>query len=304
MLRRRQINASPEGRGRRLPTFLADFGSRLADLVRPVADVVRWPFERFFWTVEERLLWPLQERVAGWGLSGGWRRPSRTTGAAALAAGGVAAILLAVLSLPGSEDAPDRVAEPARVAIAPPPARLPADRPAKRELRGPAPDFGVAGGVSVGEEGSDGGDGEEAGASTAPGTGAGGEAEAGGGEAAAGASSLRKPVPAGPAAMKVARRFSKAFLSYEIGRDREAATEVFETTAAPRLAEALSGRPPRLPANGKVPKAKVVNLVPGPRAGKAYTVSVSLLRVGLTSELRLEMRKQGKANWLVTDVRG
>jgi hypothetical protein len=104
--------------------------------------------------------------------------------------------------------------------------------------------------------------------------------------------------------MKVARRFSKAFLSYEIGRDREAATEVFDATATPRLAEALSDRPPRLPANGRVPKARVVNLVPGPRAGRAYTVSVSLLRVGLTSELRLEMRKQGKAAWLVTDVRG
>ena len=47
----------------------------------------------------------------------------------------------------------------------------------------------------------------------------------------------------------------------------------------------------------------MVNLVPGPRAGKAYTVSVSLLRVGLTSELRLELNKK-QGNWLVTDVRG
>jgi hypothetical protein len=74
-------------------------------------------------------------------------------------------------------------------------------------------------------------------------------------------------------------------------------------TATPELASALGERPPRQPGETAVPRARVVNLVPGPRAGKAYTVSVSLLRVGLTSELRLELnRKQGQ--WLVTDVRG
>jgi hypothetical protein len=52
-----------------------------------------------------------------------------------------------------------------------------------------------------------------------------------------------------------------------------------------------------------VPKAHVVNLVPGPRAGKAYTVSVSLLRLGLTTELRLELSKKS-GSWVVTDVRG
>lgn len=299
MLRRRQINAGPEGRGRRVLTLLADSGSRLAD-------VVRWPFERAWWAVEERLLWPLRERAAGLGAPDEWRRPGRSTGIAALAAGGVATILLAVVLLPGGGSAPDRVAEPARVAIAPPPARPPAERPARRELRGPAPDFGVAGGVSVDEGAGGGGSGTGgagAGASSAPGGDTGASGEAGGEDAAAGTSSLRKPVSAGPAAMKVAGRFSKAFLSYEIGRDREAATEVFAATATPRLAEALSDRPPRLPENGKVPKAKVVNLVPGPRAGKAYTVSVSLLRVGLTSELRLEMKKQ-KGQWLVTGIRG
>ena len=78
---------------------------------------------------------------------------------------------------------------------------------------------------------------------------------------------------------------------------------VFGETATPQLATALAERPPRLPADAKVPKARVVNLVPGPRAGKAYTVSVSLLRVGVTTELRLELgKKQG--SWAVTDVRG
>ena len=71
-----------------------------------------------------------------------------------------------------------------------------------------------------------------------------------------------------------------------------------------QLAKALGERPPRLPANGKVPKARVVNLVPGPRAGKAYTVSVSLLRVGVTSELRLELEEEKDGGWRVTNVLG
>ena len=103
--------------------------------------------------------------------------------------------------------------------------------------------------------------------------------------------------------MKVARRFSEAFVFYEIGQRPARAKAVFGETATAELATALGERPPRLPADAKVPKARVVNLVPGPRAGKAYTVSVSLLRVGLTSELRLELSKKN-GSWLITDVRG
>jgi hypothetical protein len=122
-------------------------------------------------------------------------------------------------------------------------------------------------------------------------------------EAAAASSSSAAPVPAGPAAMKIARRFSDAFVFYEVGEHPARAKAVFGETAAPQLATALSERPPRLPQDAKVPKARVVNLVAGPRHGKAYTVSVSLLRVGLTSELRLEMEKSD-GEWLVTVVRG
>ena len=103
--------------------------------------------------------------------------------------------------------------------------------------------------------------------------------------------------------MKVARRFSRAFVFYEVGEKPARAEAVFGETATPQLAEALAERPPRQPADAEVPKARVLNLVPGPRAGKAYTVSVSLLRVGLTSELRLELNKK-QGQWLVTDVRG
>ena len=121
--------------------------------------------------------------------------------------------------------------------------------------------------------------------------------------AASATTSSKKPVPAGPEAMKVARRFSEAFVFYEIGEQEARAKTVFGETASPQLATALADRPPRLPEDAEVPKARVVNLVPGPSAGKAYTVSVSLLRVGLTSELRLEMRNKN-GEWTITDVRG
>jgi hypothetical protein len=169
-------------------------------------------------------------------------------------------------------------------------------------LRGAPPNFSVGKGVGVSKSSGD-GTGDEAGAESpdeaVTASGAPAQSE---GEAAATTSS-KKPVPAGPAAMKVARRFSEAFVFYEVGERPARAKTVFGETATPRLAEALGERPPRQPEQGKVPKARVVNLVPGPRAGKAYTVSASLLRIGLTSELRLELSKK-KGQWVVTDVRG
>lgn len=258
-----------------------------------VLDIVRWPFERATWAVERRLLWPARERFAG-------RSPSaRNVGAAGLAGIAGAAILAGVLLLPSNGDGPSKqAAAPTRVAIATPEPKAAA--PSGRELQGVAPSFEVEGG----------GDGN-GGAPAAEGStelDAEGESEtladdAAADEGAAAASSSKKPVPAGPAAMKVARRFSEAFVFYEIGERRARAKTVFGETATPQLAEALKERPPRQPADATVPKARVLNMVPGPRAGKAYTVSVSLLRVGLTSELRLELNKKN-GSWFVTDVRG
>jgi hypothetical protein len=281
MLRRRQINGNPKERSMR---FLLG-----------AADVVRWPFERLAWAVERGVLWPIRERVAG-------RTPSgHRAGAAALAAIVVAAVLAGVLLLPGQgTQAPQQAAAPTRVAIATPDSAQPAEEPQGPVLRGAKPKFDVAGGVGVSGAASD-----DAGATaSAPAAGE-ADAESAGSpaEEAAATTSSKKPVPAGPAAMKVARRFSEAFVFYEIGERPARAKTVFAETATPELASALGERPPRLPADVKVPKARVLNIVPGPRAGKAYTVSVSMLRVGLTSELRLELNRQ-KGNWLVTDVRG
>jgi hypothetical protein len=262
--------------------------------VSGVADVVRWPFERAAWAIERRLLWPLRERIAG-------RSPAgRGVGAAALAGIAGAAILAGVLLLPGSGKEPrEQVAAPTRVAIATPEPE-PA-RPSGRELQGVAPSFEVdeAGGIAARAGAADSETDDEA----TSGKPLAGEAANASEEGGAASSSSRKPVPAGPAAMKVARRFSEAFVFYEIGERQVRAKTVFGETATPQLATALDERPPRQPADATVPKARVLNLVPGPRAGKAYTVSVSLLRVGLTSELRLELNKKNGA-WLVTDVRG
>jgi len=279
MLRRRQINADPRG--------------RLARFLSSIADVLRWPFERLLWTLERRVLWPLRERVAGWEPAG------RAAGAGALALVAAAALLVGVLALSGGEPQAEQAAAP--VAITLPDADPEPEQPG-RVLQGVPPSFDVGEGVGVAGGSSEPSDEASGSVPSTPGEEAGivpSEDES----AAVISSAGKKPVPAGPAAMKVARRFSEAFLSYEVGKRRARAKTVFEETATPKLAEALAERPPRLPQGGEVPKARVVNLVPGPRAGKAYTVSVSLLRVGLTTELRLELRRR-QAAWLVTDVRG
>jgi hypothetical protein len=280
MLRRRHINANTSGRSVRL--------------LLGIADLARWPFERFAWLLERRLVWPLRERSAGWGPS------NRAAGAVALACLAAAAVAAGVLWPSGGNGSGQQAAAPARVAIAAP-AREPHGEEAQgRVLKGAPPSFGVGKGVGVSRAAGNEANGTEANASgSAP------EASAAAtqSEGSGATTSSAKPVPAGPAAMKVARHFSEAFVFYEVGERSAQAKAVFGETATPQLASALGERPPRLPEGAKVPKARVVNLVPGPRAGRAYTVSVSLLRVGLTSELRLEMRNNA-GSWVVTDVRG
>lgn len=260
-----------------------------------MADAVRWPFERAVWAVERGVLWPLRERLAGWNL------PAHRAGAGALGAIAIAAILAGLLLLPGEDPSPrEQVAETARVAIATPEPQA-TEKPDGPVLHGASPDFSVSGGVGVPQ--ADGAAGGELNAGSPVEAPAADEEAAHLEEEGAATASSKKPVPAGPAAMKVARRFSEAFVFYEVGERPARAKTVFGETATPELATALGERPPRQPADADVPKARVLNLVPGPRAGRAYTVSVSLLRIGLTSELRLELnRKQGQ--WLVTDVRG
>jgi hypothetical protein len=110
--------------------------------------------------------------------------------------------------------------------------------------------------------------------------------------------------PAPKAARRVARHFAEAFVVYETGGVDAKVRSGFRHTTTRQLAEALLRRPPRQPAAVEVPQAKVVTVVAGPSKGNVYEVSVSLLRVGVTSELRLAMEQGPGKKWQVTNVLG
>jgi hypothetical protein len=110
--------------------------------------------------------------------------------------------------------------------------------------------------------------------------------------------------PAGPAAIAVARKFAGTFVVYEVGGAESKVRKAFKATATPEVVRALMQRPPRQPAGAEVPRAKVLNVVPAPSHDRIYPVSVSLLRVGATSELRLEMEQLKNKQWQVVNVLG
>ncbi len=299
MLGRRRINPSAPHRSSLADAALA-VEERLVwggvDALRATADLIKWPFERAAWAIERGLVWPLEERT------GDWSGPLRAAGVAALALLAVAAGVFGLLWASGSGGS--KTATVQRLA-SPPPAPVVSpitkEQPAQSApvLHGAAPDFTPeAGDAATTAKRSEAGDGSATStAGTASSTSTSSSAPTAGEAAVA--------QPAGPAAMKVARQFSSAFVLYETGRDNAKVRAAFAATATPQLAHSLLQRPPRLPADVKVPKAKVLNVVPGPQRGTTYTLSVSLLRVGVTSELRIDMQREKKSGeWLVTDVRG
>lgn len=111
--------------------------------------------------------------------------------------------------------------------------------------------------------------------------------------------------PAGPGPEAVAWRFSQAFVDYEIGRPGAKTGIVFAETAAPELAKALGEDPPRLPHGTPVPEARVLNVVLAKETPKEVIASVSLLRVGSVSEIRLTLSLDPKDKaWKVSEVLG
>ncbi len=116
-------------------------------------------------------------------------------------------------------------------------------------------------------------------------------------------SSIPPGVSDDAAALHAARDFAGAFVLYEVGKSNPQVKQTFARTATPALAKALRDRPPRLPASVKVPTAKVQNVVLGAKSGKNVDASVSLLRLGAISELRLTLIQRHKA-WVVSEVRG
>lgn len=263
-------------------------------------DAVRWPFERFAFALEERVLWPAGDRAATAGA------PARALSYGALvlvaAAAGVAGLIWA------APHAPQRTSAPVAVTSTATPVPIPAtEKPAEPTLQGAAPVFkpvesrpsevDPARAIAKSEPPSESAD---------PASAASASAEAG--ATASSSAAAKKPAvagpPAGPEAIAVARDFAVAFVSYETGDADSTVRRDFAATATPALAKALLRRPPRLPANVEVPKAKVLNIVPAPSHGTIYPLSVSLLRVGLTSELRLEMEELKGDGWRVTNVLG
>jgi hypothetical protein len=108
--------------------------------------------------------------------------------------------------------------------------------------------------------------------------------------------------PAEPAA-QVAWDFAQAFVGYEVGLSGKRTNEVFADTTTKPLAKTLATDPPRLPAKGKVPKARVLNVVLGNATKQQVSASVSLVRLRAISELRLTLTKTGN-QWRVAQVLG
>ncbi len=263
-----------------------------AGVLRNAFDAVKWPFERAAWAVERGLVWPLQER------SGKWGAPARVVGVTALAllAAGAGVLGLALASRSGGGH-PTEAATPAATAVRE--VKSEALAPVVPKLHGPKPDFTAQpkSGVSSGNELASSG-----GADTTTGSAATTETVISSSPAASASATV---VPAGPPAATIARRFAGGFVLFETGQNSAKVRTAFAATATPQLAHSLLRRPPRLPAGVKVPQAKVVNVVAGPHHGDTYTLSVSLLRVGVTSELRLEMQRNPKTGeWQVTRVLG
>ncbi|HYH53584.1 MAG TPA: hypothetical protein VD761_05585 [Solirubrobacterales bacterium] len=267
--------------------------------------------------LRDRLLWPLEDRFVT--LSGKGR--TAVAGGAVVLALGIGVGTYALASSGGSESTTTpqvaAVVEPAPQPAPPEPQPEPAPEPT---LQGAAPvieapEAGepsrVAGSKAV-----------KAGASAATASNTGNAAtdtissaptaQPAAAEASASSSPLSSPAaapkvegpPAGPAALAVARKFAAAFVVYETGGEKSQVRKGFAATATPELARALIQRPPLQPAGIEVPKAKVLNVVPAPSHDRIYPVSVSLLRVGSTSELRLEMEQLKNKQWRVANVLG
>jgi hypothetical protein len=258
---------------------------------KTLAAVVRRSFERVADELQERLVWPLADRAAT------MAAPARALSTAALvllAAGvGVAGLIWAAPdgqhSTAANQVATTSAAAEPKVSA----------KPAEPTLQGATPVFKPVENRPPTEV-----DPAKAIVKSAPGESAAGATSS----TAATSSSAQGPTvdgpPAGPEAISVARDFAGAFVLYETGETGSTVRKAFGETATPALARALLKRPPRLPANVEVPKAKVVNVVPAPSQGDVYPVSVSLLRVGLTSELRLDMEQRKGEGWRVTNVLG
>lgn len=262
------------------------------DLARRLGAALIWPFRRIAWGFQSWVIWPIQDRFLG--------RVFAVCGAVAVAA---AAVVVGVLALSSagsgvSTDTPVAAGTAPLARVAPPLSKT--ERPAT--LQGATPVF-----EPRQKDGDEAAKPAQQDKSAAPGAAGASSSVAtdkiSSEPAAKTSSSSASPTPAGPEAIAVAQKFADAFVVYETGGVEANVRKTFGETATRELSKALLRRPPRLPANVEVPEAKVVNVVAAPSRGPAYPISVSLLRLGVTSELRLSM-EQADDEWRVSDVLG
>lgn len=254
---------------------------------------ITWPIRRFFWALEKHILWPIADSFRRFTKTLRYRSPVAYIGATMLLTLTVAAFGVAYYFYTEAEDgekAPVIADVPAETVIAPTtpapvtPVTPPSDAKPDDTLKGVVPDFDTTSGNS-----KDSGKSGDAAKATTPNP----------------AATVVKPAdtPDSPP-LKVAHNFAQTFVDYEIGK--KGAASDFAKTATPKLSKELKKDPPRQPSNGDIPKASVMNVVKGDKNGNTMDVSVSLLRSGTTSELRLALEQQaGKGKkWLVSEVRG
>ena len=256
------------------------------DAARGTLDAAKWPFEGIGWAVERRILWPLQD------LFRSRSAPGRTALAVVLAAAAVVAAGGGAMLARDSGSATP-VANPNRgLASVTSTTPRPVHTAPAETLEGATPNFKSS--PTEGESSSD----EAASASSA------GTASA---DVAPAVDAKPSAIPAAPGeqtgALKAAHRFAAAFVLYEIGEQRAKVRRTFALTATPALVKALRERPPRLPSEVDVPKARVLNVILGEPQRQQVDASVSLLRLGDVSELRLTLTKDDDG-WAVSEVRG
>jgi len=274
----------------------------LSAAVHTVVDLAGWTLELASYALRKKVIWPAEDRAETMGAP---TRALATGAVVLLAAGaGVAGLIWAAPDGPHNDSGTTAVA-PASAPLAV--AKAAPEKATEPTLHGAAPVFKPTRTEAASEvdpakaivKSAPGGETSTSPASSSSAS----SSTASSSSASARPASVDGP-PAGPRAISVASAFASAFVLYETGDSASSVRAAFGKTATPALAKALLRRPPRLPANVKVPKAKVVNVVPAPSRGDIYPVSVSLLRVGLTSELRLEMEKLKGDGWRVTNVLG
>lgn len=278
---------------------------RCGPTAKAVTEVVGPPLERAAFAVQRRLVWPIEDRA---GTAGAPTRALAFGAVLLLAvAAGVGGLLWAA---PGEHDNPAVTQVPAQASQPLAVVKAAPKTPSGPTLHGVAPVFKPAatghppqGNSTKPTKTASSQPSSPSASSSTTASKASSTSSTAASSSAAKTSTTPGP-PAGPAAVSVARDFAGAFVLYETGHTDSSVRKSFGESATPELSRSLLRRPPSLPANVTVPKAKVVNVVAAPSHGRVYPVSVSLLRVGITSELRLEMEQLKDKGWQVTNVLG